>query len=179
MRGRGNDRLEQRQPFGAELGGERRQAREVAARPGEAGDEPRPDGITPEPHDDRHGGGGLLGGADCRIPRRHDDGHLPLHQVGREGREPLVHPPRIALLHGEMVPVAIPEVVQALQEAVAQGGGACGRREQPNPGERRLRLRIGHERRPEEAEGEDDEESHQVAWHRGVLQQVLGASRGG
>jgi hypothetical protein len=65
-------------------------ARQVAARPGEVGDEPKPDRVYSDDEDDGDRRG-------CRLGRQrrsgtsghHDHGNLPANQFGRQRRQPI------------------------------------------------------------------------------------------
>jgi hypothetical protein len=56
-----------------------------------------------------------------------------------------------------------------LQEAIAQAGGARGRRENPDHGEPWLLLHTGSARHQKEAKSQGDEEPKGTARHGGLL----------
>jgi hypothetical protein len=71
------------------------------------------------------------------------------------------------------VPLHIAQRAQPLPEGLHLGRSrAQSHGETPDPGDLRWRLRIGRERRHEEAEGEGDEEADKSVHHGGVLQRA-------
>ena len=92
------------------------QSSDVAPRPGEAGDEAAPQRIGRAPHHNGDRRRRVLGGQGrCHTPH-HQDIHLEMDQLGREGREPLVLPFRPAVLYDEVLAFDIAERVHPLQE---------------------------------------------------------------
>jgi hypothetical protein len=95
----GDQLVQQRQTLRCQLGAQVAHAREVAARPIQAGDKAKFDRVEAHEEYDRNGGGGRLGGHGRRTIR---DNHryLTLNQIGRQCRQPIVLPVCPAIFDG-------------------------------------------------------------------------------
>jgi len=85
----GDDLPEQLQPLSGELVREQRDARDVAARPGEARHEPIPDGIGNSDHHDRDRLTQVPRRDDRLCARRRDHVDVRRQEFGREVRQPI------------------------------------------------------------------------------------------
>jgi hypothetical protein len=87
----GDQLVQQRQTLRCQLGAQVAHAREVAARPIQAGDKAKFDRVEAHEEYDRNGGGGRLGGHGRRTIRDNHR-HLTLNQIGRQYRQSIVLP---------------------------------------------------------------------------------------
>ena len=99
----------------------RGQARDIAARAGEASDETAADGIGHRRHDDGDGTGRALGCLDDRRRNPDDDLHLEPHELGRHLRQALRLAGRPAVLDDEVAPFDIAQLAQPLAKALNRG----------------------------------------------------------
>ena len=76
------------EPLRPQRPGEKANARHVATRPVEAGDEAIPDRVASGDEDDRNSRGRSLG-RKGRDTVRNDHGHRPANQIGRESPQPV------------------------------------------------------------------------------------------
>ena len=170
----GHELGEQLEPFRAELRGQNRQARDVAAWPRQAGDEARPNRIATGRHDDGNGRGRLLGRLDCRSRPGDEDIHREADQLSGELGETVRR--RLAVLKGEVLALAVAQRAQPLLEGleVAGGSGSIGGEGREEADAERLprRPRLSHERCDEETERKDDEESDWATQHERVLRKI-------
>ena len=84
----GHELAQQLQPLRAQHAGEKAHARDVAARPVEAGDQALLDRVAPAREDDRHRRGCGLG-RERRNGVPDDHGHRPANQIGHQSRQPI------------------------------------------------------------------------------------------
>ena len=107
------------QPFCRQLADEKIDARQVAARPGEAGDETKPDRVFGDAEDDRNRRG-------CCFGRERRSGpplatmtrDLPANQVGRQLRQPIESALRPAVDDRNVLALDVAGFLQALAERV-------------------------------------------------------------
>jgi hypothetical protein len=100
----------------------------IAARPAEARDQAGGDRVAADPEHDRDGRTrGLRRESGNVTPGRHDDGHLPAHQIGGEGRQSAVVTARPAEFDGHVVPVNETALPQAGAERVEEVHGILRR----------------------------------------------------
>ena len=176
----GEHGLEELQLFPEEFGLQGGQSGDVAPGPGEAGDEADPHRIAHAGHDNGDRRGRVPGGQRRGRNRRQQDVHRETDQLGRESREPFVLSFRRAVLHDEVLAFDIAERAHPLQERLQRWLLRSGRTQQiTDPVHVRGRLRLGRERRHEEAEGKGDEKRATGAVHGGSSDTMVGASVGG
>ena len=113
----------------------------------------------------------MLGSTDRCRPVDHHDVHLETDQLRHELGEPVSLPFCKAVRHGDVPALDVPEVAQPMPEGLDAGREIRGRarNEQTEPGNVRRLLRLGSERRHEEAEGEGEHEPEGPEPHGGVL----------
>ncbi len=110
--------LEQLQPFPLRLTAHDTDARDVPARPREAGDKPGCQRIPHMRHDDGDRRGCVLGRMARLGPRRDDDIHREPNQLGRQVGEPIVVSLRPAVLDGDGLSLHVAKLAQALAESL-------------------------------------------------------------
>jgi len=159
----GNDLPEQLQAFGDQLRAEKGRPGDISTRPCQAGDQLVADGIGHHRRDDGERVGGLLGGTGCGRAPRDNDVNLERHQLGRELGKPIRLPLRIPALEGQVLPLDVSELVQALVEWLENGcrmrSGAGHQEAYPGhlPGLANRLLRASRERPSSRAAEECDE----------------------
>ena len=124
--------------------------------PRQAGDEAGLDRIGGEaPHDDRDRAGGLPGREARRRAGRQDELHLQSDQFGRERGQPIVAVLREAVLDDDVLALDVAVLAQSLEKALDQERPALARADaqKADPVDLPGRLRLGGERRGEEARG--------------------------
>jgi len=94
----------------------RRQSRDVAAWPGQAGDEPCRYWVGGGGKDDRDRPCRLSGGPDQRAAAGHDDVDIDTDQLGCQFGVTLLRPLGITLLDSDVPTFDVPELLQALTE---------------------------------------------------------------
>jgi hypothetical protein len=88
--GAGHQFAQEPQPLRPQLCGEKIDAGRVAARPGEADDKTKLDGVLADAEDDRDHGGCSFGRQSGELTARCGDHvHLTLHKLGRQLRQPI------------------------------------------------------------------------------------------
>src|SRR6266849_1170887 len=131
------------EPFCRQARAKYRQACDVSTWVREARDEAAPHWIANAGDDDGDSRRRLLGGESRGCSPGHDDVHVEPNELGREVRQPLVSPLRVSLLECNALSFHVAEIAQAYPERLPRRrvGG-----EQPDPWDRRRRLRPGGER---------------------------------
>jgi len=81
--------FEQLKPFRMQFGIEIGRSSDISARPREAGNESRRDGIAGHRHHDRNRRGCLLGCAGTWSSAGHDNVNLRANELGRQARQPI------------------------------------------------------------------------------------------
>src|SRR6185295_5631688 len=156
-----NGLLELFQTLADELRSDVGQPREIAAGVRQAGDEPVCDRIGGRAEDNREDPRRFLGrqGGGC-ASTGHDDINLERNQFGRKSREPLDLPLGRSVFDHDVAALDVAEVVQSLEEGPSQVGVSVRdeRQEAYSRGLGRHLLRLGSERRDEEATTEGREE---------------------
>src|SRR5262249_40927173 len=95
----------------------KRYARDVAARPVEAGDEPKHDGVAANYEDNGNGRSRRLCGTDRWGPRSRDDyGYSVVDQIGRQCGEPIVLTVRVAVFDRNVPAFGIAGFAQPFSE---------------------------------------------------------------
>src|SRR5262249_13843857 len=110
-------------------------------------------------HHDRDGARGVLGSPGWGASPHHNHFYLQTHQLGRQIGEPLCAALRIAILDAQVLALDIAEVTQPLPEVLprwSQPSGGAARTEPPDPMHFGRLLRVGDERRREQAQDERD-----------------------
>src|SRR5262249_23666511 len=120
----------------------------------EAGDEALPNRISSPRHHDRDRVRGVLGGTDRSSAHAHKHVHLELDQLGRPIAEPLGTALRSPELDDEILTLNVAEGPKALPESLQNLRGRAPTMEQTDPVYLCRLLRIGGERRREQAQGE-------------------------
>jgi hypothetical protein len=110
----GNDVSEQLQTLGDQLRAEKRRPRNIAARPCQAGDQLVADRIGHDSCDDGDRVRSLLGCLGRWRAPRDNDVDLQPNQLGRQRGEPIRFPISVSPLYGQVLPLDVPEFVQAL-----------------------------------------------------------------
>ena len=113
----GNHLVKQREPLGRQLDVHAAQARDVAARPGEIGDEAVPDRVADADEDDRD----RRGCAFCRQCRRgaaagRDQLDLAADQIGGQRGQPIITSLHPAVFNREILPIDIARRIQRILE---------------------------------------------------------------
>jgi hypothetical protein len=137
---------------------EERYPRDIATRPAEAGDEAALHRIIGRHEDDRYGcGGGLR--RFCRKAVADDHGHLTMHQIGGEARQPIQVIVGPAILDRRVLAVDEPCLLQALVERGDQMHERPGRRaaEESDRGNRGPLCAHGARHRDDAARSAADE----------------------
>ena len=123
-------------------------ARDVAARPIEAGDEAVPDRVAPGCKDDRHRRGCGLGHQCRRSAEGRDHGHLTMNQFGREHRQSIVLALRPAVFDRDVLTFDEACLLQALAERGHEVRRVGGRSAAEKPDHRHRRLLRAYRDRP-------------------------------
>jgi hypothetical protein len=118
------------------------------------------DGIADTDEDDREGRGGLLGSTGRLGTGCHDQADVGSEEFGRKGRKPVELPCVPPVLDLEIAPFDIAKGAQALAECFPFW--TVGGTENPDPPDLSRRLRLGGERRGEEAASQGAEERSPV-----------------
>src|SRR5262249_25073052 len=147
--------------------------RDVAARPCQARDKALLQRIA-DYHDDGDGTGRLLGSPRRWAAERHQGIHLKLDQVGCVVASLLVRAPVRSPIDEYVLPYHIAKLTQLLQEWRLLEIDRRDSRDHADAGHLRQRLRVGAERRQEQAEGERDDASDRAAPHEGLLSSIFG-----
>src|SRR4029453_17585798 len=92
----------QLQLLSAYLRGEARQSRNVAARPCQAGDNPRAHRVIIKPHDNRNRCSCFFSGTGRRWTTRNNSIQLETHELSRECGDAIEFPLRISLLNDDV-----------------------------------------------------------------------------
>jgi hypothetical protein len=168
----GNRLLEQLQPLADQLRRESGHSSDVSPRPRQAGHEPTPDRIVMIRHDDgdrRRGAPGRLGSG-CGA--RDYDVHLEPNKLVHEGGESVGSFPVPSTLDEDVLAVDVPQFTQPLEESLpgepTPRAVRRGTPEKAYPIEFPGLLRLGRERRNDEAERENKREPDQPHGHLGV-----------
>jgi hypothetical protein len=143
--------VQQADSLGLHLVGQQREAGRVSARPVETVDEAGLDGITAHAEDDGDRRGRPLG-RNCRdiAARSHEHGYPAAHEIGCQGRQPLVLTMRPAILDGDVPAFDETGIPQALPERSEQVRGIL-RRPAAHPSDHRQPRRLRPRRqRPED-----------------------------
>src|SRR5439155_7749925 len=113
-----NDLLEQFHTLAHELRGEKRQPRDIAARPRQASDKPAPNRIGSPSEDDGDCLGRLLGGQGGGRACDYDDIYVERNKLGRETGEPVVLPDGIPVFDHHIAALDVTEVPQSLEKGL-------------------------------------------------------------
>jgi hypothetical protein len=107
---------DQLEPLSLQFGRDRGQPGGVSARPRDARDEPRADGIADGHHDERERRRDFCDRERSGCPRGHDHIDVRRDQLGNEGGKSLVFSFRPTILDRDISPFQIPEFTQAFAE---------------------------------------------------------------
>ena len=111
-----NQLRQQLKPLSRHLGGEHADPSEVAARPGEAGDQPVPDRIGATPEDDRDRRGRAFRGKCTRRAGRDDQIDVAADEIGGQCGQPIVMALRPAIFDRQILSLDIAGFAQSLAE---------------------------------------------------------------
>jgi hypothetical protein len=148
---------QQLQSLGEEVGGLLRRAGDVPAGPREARHQPDAHGIDRVRQNDRYRLRHVLDGQRGRRRRCDDQVEVESSERGGKLRKSLRASVGVPTLHDEVLSLHVPEFPELLKEGFIDRHGRDGNKADP-PYLRRL-LRLGGERRGEEAEGENQDPS--------------------
>jgi hypothetical protein len=126
--------------------------------------EPGGQGIAARCHDDGNRSGCLLGRERRRRSSREDKVNLEPDQLLREGGKSLGPTVSRAILDHDVLSLRVSELLEPLPECRQVGGVRCGRHyfQQAHAIDLPALLRLGGERRGEEAAGDDSKERSPV-----------------
>src|ERR1035437_10558317 len=140
--------MQQLQPLRPQLHIQQTYAREIATRPGKAGDESRRAWVCPHLENDRYGRGRRL----CRECRRSGDlgnhGHLATNQIGFHSRQSIVLAPRPTVFDRYILAFDITGFTQAMSEGGKPRRVCFGRRAVQHPNYRHRQLLRARSKRP-------------------------------
>ena len=100
------------------------QPRDIAPRPGKAGDEPVRHRIGSRSKDNADSSGRLLGGQGMGRASSHDDINLERNQFGRKSGEPLEFPLGRSIFDHDVSALDLTVVTQSLKEGLCQVRGS-------------------------------------------------------
>ena len=133
--------MQEPQPLGRHLRGEKIDAGRVAARPGEAGDKTKLDRVFGDAEDDRDRRGCSFGrersGA---VAGRGDHGHATADQIGHQRRQAIVLALQPVVLDRHVLAFDVAGFVEALAERGRKARGTIGRPAVDKPDHRHRRL---------------------------------------
>jgi hypothetical protein len=152
--------------------------RDVAARLRQAGDIASSNRVEVHRGDhDRTRGGGLPSGLQRDLrPGSHDDVNIQAHELGGEGGKPSDIASSVPELDDEILALDVPQLAQTLDHGLVEGRGPRIDRGKDSDGGHPSRcLRLGGERRGEEAAREDRHEG--TSGHVGRTGRIPGDRR--
>ena len=163
------DLLEQFQTLACDLWGEKRQARGIAARSRQAGDEPAPHRVGGPRENDGDGPGRLPRGQRGRCAGDHDDVDLERNQLGRESGG-LLGRLGTPVFDRDVTALDVAEVTQSLEEGLSQME-ARGRstRQVADSRDVGCRVRPGSECRGDDVQSEGDRERSPYDHHAAAV----------
>ena len=143
--------------LGRQFDGEGAEAREVAARPGDTGDQAVPDRVVDAGENDRDRRGRVLRRACCRDGARRDHVDLAADEVGSQCRQPIIVAFRKAVFDRHVLSLDIAGFAQSMMERRHIRSRRAGRPAVEVPDHRhRLLLRTGGVRPCDRRAAEDE-----------------------
>ncbi len=120
--GLGHQLVQKCQPLRLQLSREKIDSRQVAARPGEAGDKTKLHRVFADAEDDRGRRGRSFGCKRSKVAGwRGDNGHAPAHEVSHERRKAIELALQPVVLHRYVLALDVAGFVEALAERGAKG----------------------------------------------------------
>ena len=141
--------MQEPQPLGRHLRGEKIDAGCVAAGPGEAGDKTKPDRVIADTEDDRDRRCCSFGRERRRdVAGRGDHGHLSADQIGQQRRQAIVLDLQPVVLDRDVLAFDVAGFVEAFAERGHKAGVGIGRPVSDKPDHRQRRLLRPRRKRP-------------------------------
>ena len=136
------------QPLCRHLGIEKIDTRQVAARPGEAGDKTKPDRVIADTEDDRNCRGCSFGRQCGQVAARGDHSHLSMNQIGHQRRQAIVLALQPVVLDCHVLAFDGAGFVEAFTERGDIARVGIGRPVSDKPDHRHRRLLRARRKRP-------------------------------
>src|SRR4029077_18713127 len=135
---------------------------------GEALDQPDLDRLSNSGHDDGDRAGRLLGGERTRCRGGDENVDLESDQLGRERLKSLGSALRVTDLQDDVAALDVTELAETLKERSESDVGPCSfpesARQEADPPDLPRRLRLGSERRGQDAGSQRGEELPSIQW---------------
>jgi hypothetical protein len=170
--------VQQPQPLGQDLCGQKIDASRVAARPGKAGDQAMPDRVFADAEGDRDRRGRSFGRKRSRIAGCSDNGHATADEVSHERRQAIVLAAEPMVLDHHVLALDVAGFAEAFTERGCMARGAIERPAADKADHRHrrlLRARRPRPRRRSAAEQRDEFASSHV--EHGASSPALGPRR--